>query len=609
MIAEAIDTTPELGPHRDFHTDRPPRVVFGMVNEDGSPILWYYDEERWRTITRIQVLKHRFRVKRATEGTDVASMDARALQRKLCERDGPDGLIYWLATFGWILEPRNDGINTKLPFIPFPRQLDLIDWYYWVMEQDLGRTSSGLVEKSRSVGATWIDAAHTAKHWQFDRTMFVAGVISKTDELVDNKGDPSSYFWKLQYLLTQQEDWLLPEGFAGFHERSPHRSHGKLINPRTDSVVVGSTTTDLSFVGARLRKLTIDEAATLEGFDEVWSNTASVTDHRFAITTPRTRHTMGVFNLRFGSEGYVTPSLFSFRWYEVPGRDEWWLHGMRESMQSDRFEREIMLNWRADQGEFGFPQSHDMVASNDYEPVPGWPVIVGIDDGWDDEFSITWMQHDVLNNRYRIIGNYSNRGKPMSFYGHILTGGALLPEGAEASGGYPFVREDWEYMRWVRKHGLRNATYYGDRHGANTDLSSGSSPFETLTNQTGIYVMVSTDPAHNDQKYRVDAVQEALPRMEFWTHMGAKTVLWALQNSRYPRKRDTAQPTSEVRGLIHDATSHPRATLEYIMIGLKTAQAPFRRKKNNPTRSVSGWRTPPQRHGRRTSGTILGGVR
>lgn len=600
MIAEAEKTKV---PYEHFVRDRPPREIFGMLNGDGSPVLWYYDDERWESITRKQVLKHRVRVKLATDGTDMASMDARALQAKLCARDSADGLIYWLTTFGWIFEPRNDGAHKKQPFIPYGRQLDLIDWKYWVRDQPLGQYSSGLVEKSRAVGATWLFAADSAKHWQFDPNPWVGGAISRTDELVDNRGDPASYFWKVQYLLQQQPDWLLPAGFAGFHERSPHRSHAKLINPDTDSVLVGSTTTDLSFVGARLSELHIDEAATLEGFNEVWNNTASVTDHRYAITTPRTRHTLGVYNLREGLEGYVRPAIFSFRWHEIPGRDEYWYAGMRETMKADLFEREINLNWRSDQGEFVYERAWDIQASDEFGYQPGWPVIVGIDDGWDDECFITWMQRDVLNDRYRVIGGYSNRGKPVGFYGHILTGDPLAEDGLPPTE-YQFSDHDLRMMEWVKACGLRKARFYGDRHGDNTEFGSGKSPFQVLTDKTGIIVITNSDKKHNDVQYRIDAVSAVLSKMDFHTGHGAPLVLEALKNSRYPKSRDTAQPTREARAPIHDQYSHPRSTVEYIFINERMMSRPPLRRKAAPERLRGAGRGTPM--GRRQAGVYLG---
>ena len=557
-VPEIAADAPPIVPHEHFDASRPPRTIFGLVRDDGTPIPLHYDEAGWRATTWPDILIHRLRIQMATAGADMASEDVRAAQRALCAQDGPDGLLYWLYTFGWILEPRNDGVNTRLPFIPYPRQLDLIDWVYWVMAQPIGRYASGLVEKARSVGATWIAAAHTAKHWQFDPHMWVSGVISKTDEEVDNKADPGSYFWKLDYLLKNQPDWLLPAGFAGFHERSPHRSHAKIINPATDSIVVGSTTTDLAFVGKRLKKLDIDEGATLEGFDEIWANTASVTDHRIVYTTPRTRHTMGVYNLRYGHDGYISPAIFSFRWHEVPGRDEYWYASMRETMQDEKFEREINLNWRSDQGEFVYPHAWDIAPRDSFGFVPGWPIRVGIDDGWDDEFAIVWMQKDLAHNRWRVIAGYQYRGQPMKYYGQLLMG-MPTPE-------FHWGERERELMAWIREYGIFNAVYYGDRHGDNTDLSSGKSPFQVLTEQTGIIVITAPDPNRNDLKFRIDAMNEAMPRIDVHTEHGALEVLDAFQNSRYPRRRETAQPTNEVRGPIHDSTAHFCAAAQYIFV-------------------------------------------
>src|ERR1700722_7524115 len=74
----------------------------------------------------------------------------KARELELCRRDP----VYWVNRWGWTFDPR-EALST-LPFDLFPRQEEFIRW---LAERDRLQ-ESGLAEKSRDVGFTWLCAAY-----------------------------------------------------------------------------------------------------------------------------------------------------------------------------------------------------------------------------------------------------------------------------------------------------------------------------------------------------------------------------------------------------------------------------------------------------------------
>lgn len=520
----------------------------GADDADGYPICdsaWddWYEQVVAR---RIQVEMHTERM--ANKET------ARAAHLALCRQPDGQGFLYWLVTFVDMLEPRNESDRTIVPFIPFPRQAELALTIAEVMAIPReGALSSLLVEKARAVGATWIDAAYNVWCWLFE-PMFTGLVISRTEEQVDSKGDPSSYFWKMRFILKNLPEWMLPRNFEIDGKYDNFR---KLTNPQSEAVVTGATTTEDAGRAGRYKRVTIDEGAFIDGFGPIWNNLANVTYHRFTYSSANTRNGMDFYNLRFGREGYTRPRVFTYHWNEVPGRDETWRRNMQESMSEQEFQREVMLNYLAGSGDWVYPMAQSIEPGH-FPFVPGWPTRVIIDDGYDDDFAITWIQKDVSKRRIRVVGAYANSHKPLRFYGHLLLG--------QPSSEFRWTQDDLRLMDWIRDYGVFNAVYYGDRHGDNTDLSSGKSPFQVLAEEFGIVVITTGDPESNSLKTRRDAAAELLPRLDIDEHHGAPLVLEALRYARFPRRRDGSQPTAEFKGPIHDSTSHFRSCFEYFAI-------------------------------------------
>lgn len=143
-------------------------------------------------------------------------------------------IMDWMDTY----DPRNspkhpEEIRRKpkwMPFVFFEKQLRLVEFF-----EDLDREQeSGLVEKSRDMGATWVACAYTV--WRF---LFIPGDSvgwgSRKEQLVDKLGDPDSIFEKMRLILKRLPAFFLPEKFTW----SRHGGYMKLINPENGSTVTG----------------------------------------------------------------------------------------------------------------------------------------------------------------------------------------------------------------------------------------------------------------------------------------------------------------------------------------------------------------------------------
>lgn len=129
-------------------------------------------------------------------------------------------------------DPRNPSkhLPAKMPFIPFPKQIELIDFILSLQEiQD-----NGLIEKSRDMGATWICCAVSVWLWLYKDGSSI-GWGSRKEQLVDKIGDPDSIFEKIRMIIRNLPNYVLPVGYSD----KDHLCYMKCINPENDSTITG----------------------------------------------------------------------------------------------------------------------------------------------------------------------------------------------------------------------------------------------------------------------------------------------------------------------------------------------------------------------------------
>lgn len=138
-------------------------------------------------------------------------------------------------TMFWTFQPRPDikPHGEMLPFITWPWQDDEIEELNYFM------LHGGKIHrrKSREIGLTWIIEGCGLNLWLF--TPGVVGLMaSRKEELVDKKGNPDCLFWKLDFMLRNLPEWVIP-----VHVRTErhleNKWNGNVIDGETTNIDVG----------------------------------------------------------------------------------------------------------------------------------------------------------------------------------------------------------------------------------------------------------------------------------------------------------------------------------------------------------------------------------
>lgn len=564
--------------------------IGGITLADGvTPDPMPFNIDEWHEWYN-RVLAHRVMVAQRCAKEGEAGRRERAVQKALCKQPGGIGHIYWLATFCFLTEQRDEGDEVIRPFIPYPRQVELIQAIHETMAAPRGAMSSLAVEKSRAVGATWIDASHHAWEWLFS-PYYTGLLISEDEDKVDKANDQNSWMWKIDFLLgrymtslgNRYPQWLLPEGFMWKHSVGKHRTHLTLVNPETTSTIMGEAQNITAGRSGRVRKASIDEAAFNKFFGSIWNLLANTTDHRFAYSTAW-MNPPDFYHLVRGKEGYIQPRIFRFEWFQVPGHDQDWYNAKREEMKRSDFEREVLINYQAGGGSLVYPEAaHLKTGHYPYELNVG-PMFCVIDDGGADPTAITVLQREAGTPWVRVVGAIEVEGWTIRQVAALLTG--------EAQSGVSYGRRELEWMRWASEIGLRRAVFYGDRHGFYRNQETGGSPFDVLANEYGIYINVARTPEENSFDSRHEALKELIPWFKVHEGNGAPLFLEAMQVHRFQERRSGAQSSSEPKP-VHGAASHLVATGEMFAIH-QPARARYAAAKELPRNIMAGTRPDPK---------------
>jgi hypothetical protein len=240
--------------------------------------------------------------------------ELQALAIAACKRD----IILWLNDWVWTQDPRR--APAMLPFRPWPRQVEYLRWRQSMRElvREGGQPESGLIEKSRDMGITWLNAAAQTHAWLFERN-YKGAFGSRKQDLVDRLGDPDSIFEKVRIILRYLPKWMLPEGF----DDRRHDNFCKLINPANGSVLTGEAGDNIGR-GGRNTVYDLDEAAFIDRPQKVDAALSNNTDLIFYTSTVN-----GVGNpfhqKRFNLQENC---IFVFDWRDDPRKDDAWYESM-----------------------------------------------------------------------------------------------------------------------------------------------------------------------------------------------------------------------------------------------------------------------------------------
>ena len=244
----------------------------------------------------------------------------------------PDEFIMdWMDTY----DPRKPE-RKWMPFVFFEKQVDLV---YFFESLDLEQ-ESGLIEKARDMGATWVACAYTIWRWLFIDDDAV-GWGSRKEALVDKLGDPDSIFEKMRLLIKRLPVCFQPEGFNW----ARHATFMKLINPENGSIISGEAGDNIGR-GGRKSMYFKDEAAHYERPEKIESALGDNTNCQVDISSVnglgnvfhrRREHGIVWERHKKIAKGFVR--VFVMDWRDHPNKTQEWYDARRA-----KYEREGMAH-------------------------------------------------------------------------------------------------------------------------------------------------------------------------------------------------------------------------------------------------------------------------
>lgn len=245
--------------------------------------------------------------------------------------DNPHDFIRgWGVTY----DPRNasQDLPTTMPFLLFPRQEEFLDF----LLDCLHSRESGLVEKSRDMGATWLCASFSVWLWLYLPGSAV-GWGSRKEQLVDKIGDPDSIFEKMRIFIDALPAFLLPVDFSP----KDHCTYMRFINPETGSTITGEAGDNIGRGGRKLIYFK-DESAHYERPEKIEAALGDNTDVQIDISS--VNGTANVFARRRQSGAVWSPGseqkkgttrVFVFDWRDNPLKTQEWYDTRRAKAESE----------------------------------------------------------------------------------------------------------------------------------------------------------------------------------------------------------------------------------------------------------------------------------
>jgi len=249
-----------------------------------------------------------------------------------------DWIQHWVDTYN----PRKQ-TNKWMPFVFFQRQVELVRFF-----EELRRDGeSGLIEKARDMGATWVACAYSVwclRYIPEDAT----GWGSRKQDLVDKLGDADSIFEKMRLIIRRLPPEFRPEWGDALM---------KIVNKTNGATITGESGDNIGRGGRKSRYFK-DEAAHYERPELIEAALGDNTNVQIDISS--VNGLGNVFHRRresgevWSPDAVLTPGLprvFIMDWRDHPEKNQEWYDrrkakAEREGMQHI-FAQEVDRNYSA----------------------------------------------------------------------------------------------------------------------------------------------------------------------------------------------------------------------------------------------------------------------
>jgi len=308
---------------------------------------------------------------------------------------GLEGLKRWFRYWAWALDPRATDLP-MMPFVPFGVYEDDeadFQWRYicWLDATTFVDRKSGLVEKSRDMGATLCWILWATYNWLF-RERFTALLIARREEDIDNKKEPDTLFEKVREAIRLHPPELLPETY---NINRDMQAHMNLANPETGSVLTGAAPTPNVARGKRRTVVLKDESASwaFEGEPQATS-LGHVSNSCFDVSSVQGR------NNHFARKAH-TPSAnkFVMDWRDHPWKDERWYNSLpfghvTDVMDTAKIAQEVDRNYDASQPGKVFVDWTEVYTCVEWEEIVAYYTRMGFGDRFEYVDGTPMLPHD-----------------------------------------------------------------------------------------------------------------------------------------------------------------------------------------------------------------------
>lgn len=227
------------------------------------------------------------------------------------------GFYDFIFDWGRILDPRDSafGREPDIPFILFPRQVEMLTWMQEMVEKPAkGLSGKGNISKTRGCGASTIACFFALWYWRF-RANSRFGMGSNLERNVYDKGNPKSLFWKIEHGVESWPREFLPRDFVLQKHLSKGAGAGKLINPENGATITGDAGPDIGR-GDRTLVYFIDEHRSLQHPASAEAGLNKTTNTLIRISTQRKDSLF--LTQCLGLEKDNPSNLFTYHWQEDP---------------------------------------------------------------------------------------------------------------------------------------------------------------------------------------------------------------------------------------------------------------------------------------------------
>lgn len=306
-------------------------------------------------------------------------------------------ISWWMNNFAWTYDPRR--VPATLPFNLWPKQEEYLAWR---RSQTLLK-EGGIVEKSRDVGASWLNVADHVHHWLFDQG-YKGTFGTRKEHFCDRIGDPDSLLEKARILIRNLPVWLKPDIWTG--------GFLKIVNHSNGATITGESGTEMGR-GGRSSIYDWDEAAFTPQQERVDAAVSQNTNVIFRCSTPN-----GPANDYAKKRKSGRFKVFTFHKKFDPRVDDAWFERQRAILEPWIFAQEVDIDYNASVEGIMIPASWVRAAVN-YPIDPFGPVQAGLDvaDEGEDLNVLTIRQGPVV---HRILHRSQGNTTQTAWWAHGL---------------------------------------------------------------------------------------------------------------------------------------------------------------------------------------------